>query len=222
MKIKNLFLMMMFCASSMIVITSCDKENDIIESWKIYLVEKYGRKINPYPKTDSFLDKYMSYSESYLQKRFESLFPNPNEDQEYSYSLAKKGLTGINIFYFEDDNFMLDVFTKYFEQGKGGQLAKSNPELFAKRVCKIIGPVNEFKKELASHAKVEKVYSEKDTNFNRYLVLYSIEFELERRVELYVICLITEKSDGQNEMQELKKSESINEILNEWANLVED
>ena len=214
MKMKKIFLMMMFCASSMIVITSCDKENKLIEYWKVYFAEKRGT-LRWYFVDDFTSPYHKDYKEPYLQKRFESLFPNPNEDQEYSYSLAKEGLKGINIFYFEDDNFMLDVFTKYFEQGKGGQLAKSNPELFAKRVSKIIGPVNEFKKELASYVNVKKVKKEVDSGIIRYFVLYGIEDEV------YVICVITDKGNGQSEMKELSHSMSVNEILDEWSLLIE-
>lgn len=203
MKVKKMFLMLLFCASSMIVFTSCNKENKIVEKWKIYLVEKYT---------------WLSYKEPYLQKRFESLFPNPNDDQKYCYSIAKKALSGATLFCFKDDDSMFDALKKYLELGKCGQKAKSNPELYAKNACKIIGPINDFKKELSSHAKVEKVYSEKDTKFNRYLVLYSIEGW---NIVRYFICLITEIGDGRSEFQELKNSTSINEILNEWAYLVE-
>lgn len=87
--------------------------------------------------------------------------------------------------------------------------------MFTENVCKIIGPIDDFKKELASYVNVKKVKKESDSGINRFFVLYSIEDEI------YVICVITDKGNGQSEMKELSHSMSINDILNEWSYLVE-
>lgn len=214
MKVKKMFLMLLFCASSMIVFTSCNKENKLIEYWKVYFAEKRGTA-QWYLFNDDHSSYFKDYKEPYLQKRFESLFPNPNENQNSYFSIAKDVTKGVGICHCKDDKFLFDVLKKIILQGKCGQKAKSNPDLFTENVCKIIGPIDDFKKELASYVNVKKVKKESDSGINRFYVLYSIEDEI------YVICVITDKGNGQSEMKELSHSMSINDILNEWSYLVE-
>ena len=74
--------------------------------------------------------------------------------------------------------------------------------------------LREFVK-LASYVNVKKVKKEVDSGIIRYFVLYGIEDEV------YVICVITDKGNGQSEMKELSHSMSVNEILDEWSLLIE-
>ena len=87
---------------------------------------------------------------------------------------------------------------------------KSHPELYVENACKIIGPIDDLKKSLASHVEVKEVEKGNIADFDFYNVLYSID------EKFYIICCITEKGNGQSELQEVYNSKSINEVLDYW------
>lgn len=210
MKRKKLFWMMLLCATSMILLSSCSGGSESIEYWKVYLGEKYGA-----------ISK-----EDYIQKRFDAMASNPNE-YEMAYCFLAKKNSPYDVYKRTDNDILESVqrdierrnninYTSYTELMSEKIMVnmKSHPELYVENVCKIIGPVEDMRKEIASHVQVKKVEKESEADYNRYNVLYSID------EKVYVICCITEKGNGESELQEVSHSRSINEILDQWQYII--
>lgn len=207
MKAKNLFVMLL-SATSLIFFFSCSGERECIEYWKVYIARKYGVE---------------NYRTNYLQKRFDSMASNPNEYQKAYYSIADYATLGIDGVHTDDemmnkvksavDDYINDEYLNYHLTEMAKLNMKSHPDLYIENVCKIIGPVDDLKEELASHVDVKKIEKVNVADYKRYNVLYSID------EKHYVICTITETSNGNSEIQVIEDDNSINEILDYWETM---
>lgn len=210
MKIKSLLFMMLLFATSVILLSSCSGGSESIEYWKVYIASRYG---------------VSNYCGDYLQNRFNSMTSDPDEYQLAYYNIAV--LSTYSIYDIRDNNEMFEKVRDYVEMRlsnddypfsrmiskKAILNMKSHPDLYIDNACKIIGSIDELKKEIASHVKVKKKEKVNVANFDCYNVLYGID---EKR---YVICRITEKGNGQSEIQVIAENRSINEILDYWQAL---
>ena len=234
MKATILFLMMMLCTTSVFFLSSCSGESETVEYWKVYLAQNFhvdGKDL----------------TKEYLQNRFASMASNPDEYQKAYYSIAwwvtnggiglKNTVTLLDFSRIKDDNELqetvksvvegsIDAYQDkrigddYFVHSYGPMMTKkaminmeSHPDLYIENACKIIGPIEDMRKELASHVQTKKMEKVKVADFDCYNVLYSIDDKF------YVICSITEKGNGESELQTITHSKSINEILDFWQAL---
>lgn len=205
MKMKKILLMTVMCVVSVLLL-SCGGNNDSVEYWKAYVADKNDVQL----KRD------------YIQKRFDSMSTKSDDNQTAYFELAKWTIDG-SIFDDDDNEILKSVQSSVDlvnERGSNSshfglsetarESMQSNPEMFIENACKIIGPIEDLKKEIASHVEAKKVEKIKVADFDSYNVLYSIDDKL------YVICCITEKGNGQSEIQMITKNKSINEILDYW------
>lgn len=196
--------------------SSCDSSSDSVEYWKPTLLEKFGQS-----------QKY-EVIDAYLENRFNSMVSEPNEYQSaylqiakrIAHSLDKKGGESVPI---EVNNYVdmivqrpYVVSNEEFARNENVMAnIKSHPELYAENINKIIGSLEDLRDAMAKHVKVEKVVSEEVSGFKRHNVLYNVA-----DVQ-YAICCITEKGDGQSEIQFVQNSKSINDILDYWQAVIE-
>ena len=209
MKMKDFFLVFFLWTTSMILHTSCSRGSDSsVEYWKFHLGERW-------------LVDGKSLKEEYLQNRFKALAPSPDEYQRAYYFVAAGTIIYKNIYIINDDDKMRSLIKETVEKANKDNFLlgmtqnakldmKSNPELYIENACKIIGPIEELKKEVASHVDVKEVERGTVADFVYYNVLYSID------EKFYIICCITEKGNGQSELQQVYYSKSINKVLDYW------
>lgn len=215
MKVKKFILMMLLCTTSIILFSSCSGESETVEYWKVYIASMHG---------------VGNYRTDYLQKRFDSMASNPDEYQRAYYAIADYATGGI--YEVHDDAELQNKVKDVVERTNDGRMLisgshyigprmtdkaminmKSHPEMYIENACKIIGPLDDLKEEIASHVEVKKSEKVNVADFDCYNVLYGID---EKK---YVICSITEKGNGQSEIQVITQSKSINEILDYWQAL---
>jgi len=208
MKVKHLFMIMLLCATSVISLSSCSGESKWVEHWKVYIVGQYGAYAGA------------NYRKDYLQKRFDSMAPNPDEYQKAYYSIAESATSNIDEIHDDDEmlNKVMSVVNSYMSNDryyydiseKVCLNLKSHPDLYVENACKIIGSVDDLKEEMASHVEAKEVEEVNVANYECYNVLYSID------EKYYVICSITDKGNGRSEIQVVDKDNSINGILDSW------
>ena len=190
--------------------TSCNP----VEYWKPYVMKEYG---------------YIEYFEivwNYIEARFNSMYKNPNANQKASYEMARIYCQNyLDLSRGEDYKKSLLEFIKYvgeFYDGRSGTefamndlvMAKirTHPESYISDISKIIGPVDDLKKELASHV-VETVVTDNSTGKKQYKVFYAVGNEF------YVICTITEKSKGLSEI-DIYKTGNYDEVVDYWPSYI--
>lgn len=213
--LKHFALALAFIAFALLN-SSCDSSSDSVEYWKPTLLEKFG-----------YSQKY-EVIDAYLDSRFNSMVSNPNEFQlaylqiakRIAHSVDKKGEQSIPV---EVNNYVDMIVQRPYvvsneEFAKNENVManiKSHPELYVENINKIIGSLEDLRDAMAKHVKVEKVVSEDVSGFKRHNVLYNIADEQ------YAICCITEKGEGQSEIQFVQNSKSINDILDYWQAVIE-
>ena len=199
-KIKWPLLLFLCCAMSL---TSCSTP-EVVDYWKVNVLRQS--------------DIWDSVIRDYINGRFDKMCPEPNSIQngylgvaisvasQYASSHRNKDWKEMT-----DEEMQISIDNAYVYSPEIKANMKSHPELWAKNIKKIIGDVDDLKKELMSHVKVDE-WEPCDVagNYDSYNVLYNIDDEY------YLICVITEKSNGTSEIQILDKSKSINEILSLW------
>lgn len=215
MKVKKLFLMMMLCVTSMALLSSCGGDSDSVEYWKPYIVRKYHFHSEKYDK--NFFD-YVR--DNYLEERFNSMIQDPNEYQSAYLELAKEFCDKMDMRNTDPlENRVAEFIDKdyinnnYHFNGPSKEVIaniKSHPDLYVENICKILGSIEDLRAEFAKHVKAKKVEKENSSGYNRYYVLYSIDDEY------FAIVCITEKEEGQSEIQFVSDGKSINDILDQW------
>ena len=180
---------------------SCSQSNNSVEYWKPTVFEKFA-----YSKACDVIDDY-------LDERFSSLVKTPNEYQSAYLEIAKEfckrklDLRGEENLPEKIQNYISSVT---IEDEIVMANLKSHPDLYVENVLKIIGSVDDLRKALAEHVKVDKIVNEKVSGYKRHNVLYNIANEA------YAIYCITEKDKMHSEIQFIENSNSISDILDYW------
>ena len=196
-KIKWQLLLFLCCAMSL---TSCSAP-EVVDFWKVNVL--------------SNSNTWNTVISDYITGRFDKMCPEPGSIQkEY---LREAIFVASRYAYFQRNKEWEEITDDFISgncEPSSPELKanmKSHPELWVKNIKKIIGDVDDLKKELMSHVKVDE-WEPCDVagNYDSYNVLYNIDDEY------YLICVITEKGNGKSEFQVIDKSKSINEILSLW------
>ena len=217
-EMKTIYLKMIFtlAITAIALCSACGSSDDPVEFWKPYLVKKYQFHSEKYDK-----NFYDYVRDNYLETRFNSIIQDPNIYQNAYLYLAKKLCDKLDLSNGSEElpphatRFINEEYVAdhgYYDL-KDEVVAniKSHPDLYVENICKIIGPLDDFKAELAKYITAKKVEKENEGGYNRFNVLYSINDEY------FVIVCITDKGDGMSEIQFVSDERSINTILDQWS-----
>lgn len=192
---------------------SCQNNGNIdsVEYWKIPTIKKYD------------VERYQIIIDLYCDKRFREVGGNDKNLIEVDYlRVAKMTLYHLSLeefseqykneltFEYFNDNVANneDILCWLSNQSKAN--LESNTKLWWQNVKKIIGNIEDLKKELRTHVQIENKEMTKEAGHVGYNVLYNIDDDI------YVICIIVLKKNGGSEIQWLESDKSLIKILEVW------
>lgn len=204
------------CLSLIVLITSSCRRSinfvnrtDSVENWKIPALRHYN---------EIHFENLVS---DYMNNRFREVGGNENNEIEIGYREVAKmvifrmsynnfyNINNISFEYFNNNVVGNSLITQYLSDNNKANL-ESNPNVWWKNVIKIIGDFSSLRDELLNHVKTENQEIFEEAGHIGYNVIFDLDGEM------YVMCTILKKTDGQSEVLWGEKDKYLINILQYW------
>lgn len=203
-----LSLIMLFTSSCRRTIKFMNK-SDSVEYWKMPALRHYN---------EIHFENLVS---DYMNNRFIEIGGNENNEIETGYREVAKmvifrmsynnfyNINNISFEYFNNNVVGNSLITQYLSDNNKANL-ESNPNVWWKNVIKIIGDFSSLRDELLNHVKTENQEMFKEAGHIGYNAIFDLDGEM------YVMCTILKKADGQYEILWGEKDKYLINILQYW------